>query len=158
MLSKAVALIPEDSAISHMEKLSLESEKSNAGKGQSDVSRALQNPGDLQFLLRIFQEQGRYKEALEILNDPRTGLTSSIGQSSWELVLAKVALHESCELWEVQWNECHELLRRANSLYDKDTDNTSGVNVGAFGNDWTIWAAFLKACSKTNTKELVGIL
>ncbi|MCJ1435963.1 hypothetical protein MMC27_005339 [Xylographa pallens] len=153
LLTKAVTLIPDDSASSRLGKLSLESEISNASKGQVDASRALQNPGDLLFLLRIYQSQGRDKEALDILNDPRTGLTSSVGRSSWELVLAKVALHESCELWELQWTECYEILRRASPSYSKDTEHTGGVNVGAFGNDWTIWAAFLKASSKIATLE-----
>ncbi|MCJ1394753.1 hypothetical protein MMC18_007633 [Xylographa bjoerkii] len=153
LLSKTLSLIPEDSSSSLLEKLTLGSDKSNANKGQIDALRALRNPGDLQFLLRIYRTQGRDKEALGILNDPRTGITSSIGRSSWELVLVKVALHESCELWEAQWTECHEILRRANPLYDKNTDTAGGVNVGAFGNDWTIWAAFLKASSKIGTKE-----
>ncbi|MCJ1404693.1 hypothetical protein MMC11_007919 [Xylographa trunciseda] len=153
LLTKALSLIPEDSSSFHMEKLSLGSQKSNASQGQIDTSRALQNPRELQFLLHIYQTQGRDKEALDILNDSRTGLTSSIGRSSWELVLAKVALNESCILWEEQYTECYELLRRANPSYDKSTDSAGGVNVGAFGNDWTIWAAFLKASSKIGTKE-----
>ncbi|MCJ1377257.1 hypothetical protein MMC17_000349 [Xylographa soralifera] len=153
LLTKALSLIPEDTPSSHLEKLSLESEKSGASKGQVDASRALQRPSDLLFLLRIYQIQGRDKEALEILNDPRTGLTSSIGRSSWELVLAKVALHESYGLWEAQWTECHEVLRRAGSSYNKDTDCAGGVKAGAYGSDWTIWKAFLKASSKIATIE-----
>ncbi|MCJ1287188.1 hypothetical protein MMC26_006536 [Xylographa opegraphella] len=162
LLTKALSSIPDDNMSSQLGNLSLESGKSNVNQGLVDASRALKNPGDLLFLLRIYQSQGRDKEALDILNNPRTGLTSSIGHSSWELVLAKVALNESCGLWEAQWRDCEDLLRGARPSYQKDPEYSGSVKVGTFGNDWTIWAAFLKASSKlasmdisTRTKEMI---
>ena len=131
------------------------SQQATDGKGFTDNSRAIRGPNDLQLLVEVYRHQGRYKEALSILNDPYVGISSKLGQSSWELIRERIKLYELSELWEELWQSCSDLLVRAGPTRDKSTGHTLPIDAGIFGNDWVVWAAMIRASSKIGTQEFV---
>ncbi|MCJ1471830.1 hypothetical protein MMC13_000471 [Lambiella insularis] len=154
LLAKAAALVPAEDIVPSLDVLSLGVPKPTNPKPSTDSSRALKTPSDLLLLTEIYKSQGREKEALAVLNDPRTGLASSIGQSSWELIREKILLNESCELWDTQWNECYDLLCKANSSQDKKADSIHDQENNTFLNDWAVWKALVTACLQIREKEI----
>jgi len=134
---------------------SLSSQKANSGNGAADSSRAIRGPDDLQLLVEVYRHQGRYKEALSILNDPDIGISSKLGQSSWELIRERIKLYELSELWEELWQSCCDLLLRAGPDGNKSAEHAQPVDAGMFGNDWVVWAAMIRASSKIRTQEFV---
>jgi hypothetical protein len=155
LLTDAVGLArnPEDDP-SNLDATS-SSQQANGKKRGADNSRAIQGPDDLQLLVEVYRQQGRYKEALSILNDPGIGISSKIGQSSWELLRERIILYELCESWEELWHSCFELLKRAGPDEDSNPELTQGIDAGMFGNDWVVWAALIKASSNIRTQEFV---
>ena len=152
-LEKAATLVPTDSLNRATANLSLESTRTNGAKENPDSSRALQNAGDLQLLVQVFRSQGRYKEALAILNEPHTGVSSPIGMSSWELIRERIMLYSLCNLWEDQWQNCHDLLMGASPVGNLNSPERSRLGVGKFGDDHTVWSELLHAHSEIRTAE-----
>lgn len=118
-------------------------------------SRAIQSPNDLQLLVEVYRYQGRYEDALSILNDPDIGISSKIGQSSWELLRERILLYQLCDSWDELWHSCFELLIRAGPDGDSSHELTHNIDAGIFGDDWVVWAALIKASSHIRTQEFV---
>ena len=152
---KAVTLVHTGLLKTTTEKLSLEPTRTNGAKENPDSSRALQNAGDLQLLVQVFRSQGRYKEALAILDDPHTGVGSPIGMSSWELIRERIMLYSLCNLWEEQWQNCYDLLMGASPVGSANTSEGSRPGVGKFGDDHMVWSELLNAHLGIRTKESV---
>jgi len=155
LLTDAVGLArkPEDGS-SNVD-ANLNSHQASLKKRGADNSRAIQGPNDLQLLVEVYRHQGRYEEALSILNDPDVGISSKIGQFSWELLRERINLYELCESWEELWHSCFELLIRAGPDEDPSPKLTQAIDAGMFGNDWVVWAALIKASSHIRTQEFV---
>ncbi|MCJ1247485.1 hypothetical protein MMC30_004699 [Trapelia coarctata] len=132
---------------------SLSTPQANGGKGASDKSRAIQGPDDLQLLVEVYQHQRRYQEAISILNDPDIGISSKLGQSSWELIRERIKLYELSESWEEVWQSCYDLLLRAGPDGNKSTEHVHFIDAGMFGNDWVVWTAMIRASTKIQTEE-----
>ena len=152
-LDKAAALVSTDSLNLATTKLSLESTRTNGAKENPDSSRALQNAGELQLLVQVFLSQGRYKEALAILNNPHTGISSPIGMSSWELIRERIKLYGLCNLWEEQWQNCYDLLMGASPSGNFDSQEVTHLGVGKFGDDYTVWLELIQAHLRIRTVE-----
>ena len=104
-------------------------------------------------LLEIYKSQGRYKEALVVLDDPRTGIGSKIAGNNWDLVRGKLDIMEASELWEEEWNYCSSLLQDARPDNLQNTNRTRSSIFGAIGDDWRVWTGLLTAASKLRTQE-----
>ena len=118
--------------------------------------RVLECAGDLHLLTTVYQSQGKYKEALDILNDDRIGLLSPIGANSWDLVREKIDLCQLNYSWEELWQFCRQLLLEA--VDDKESSNNNGgkrknLGFGKFGDDWKVWSAFIDAATSAETGE-----
>ena len=118
-------------------------------------SRALQNSDEVRLLVAIFRSQGKYKEALEILDGPQIGLVLKICAKSWELVLEKLELYALCELWEDQWRFCYNILLEAHGDDSFTPKANYRVGFGRFGDDWQIWEGLLAAAAKIDDTEYV---
>lgn len=155
LLSKAAADVPQEDLTADIKSIDLENSNIDGSKGSSNPPRTLHNSNDLRLLVRVFKSQGRYQEALDILNDPRTGLKSSIGANSWDLVLEKLDLQRQCEMWEEQWNFCHNLLADALPAEATYSEKHGPLGYGHFGDDWKVWDAIVTACQKIKTSKFV---
>ena len=124
-------------------------------KDRSKYVRALQCTGDVQLLVAIYRSQGRYAEAIAVLDDPRIGLGSRICGRSWDLVREKIELYALCELWENLWAFCRDILvdARADSLHDAEYSPRFGY--GVFGDDWKAWSGLMTASARIATTEFV---
>ncbi|KAL9031855.1 MAG: hypothetical protein Q9196_000169 [Gyalolechia fulgens] len=106
-------------------------------------SRILCTPGEIAFLLDVYESQGKREEALAILESDRTGLSSSIGKHSWDLILRKIQLSESMGRWLEQFRYSFGLLEDA--LPSNRRDSVHGL--GETGNSWSVWVAVLKVAA-----------
>lgn len=93
----------------------------------------------------MYRSQKRYEEALKVLDDPLTGITSQLGNNSWELVRQKIELFELCGRWQEEWEFCAELLIDAHPESLQETTRTSRHPFGKFGDDWKVWVGLLSA-------------
>lgn len=104
-------------------------------------SRVLCTPGDIAFLLDVYESQGKREEALAVLQSDRIGVSSRIGKHSWDLVLREIELSESVGVWLDQFKYCFTLLEDA-----LPTNSRHPVHgFGDTGNNWSVWVAILKA-------------
>lgn len=113
--------------------------------------RALNSLEDIFLLLNIYRSQERYAEAVKVLNNPLTGITSRLGNNSWELVRQKIELYELCEQWSEQWEFCAELLIDAHPDNLQNPSWSSRHPFGKFGDDWIVWVGLLLSSDMVNT-------
>lgn len=97
--------------------------------------------------------QGKYEEALGVLQDPGKGFGSPIGKSSWTLVLLLLELLGLCGQIERQWSLCQHILRGAISQTQQSNSDGDTINFGARGDDWTIWSTLISAADKMRTRN-----
>ena len=122
-----------------------------------DSGRVLESEEDLLLLLRIYKDQGKYREGLNILDDTQKGFASPIGKCSWDLAMQMIELHGLCENWEFQYHICHEILQESRpSMFNCETSG-SKLAFGNRGDDWKVWITLVAAAGKLlNSKpELV---
>ncbi|KAL8999299.1 MAG: hypothetical protein Q9169_001844 [Polycauliona sp. 2 TL-2023] len=103
--------------------------------------RVIRTLDDIAFLLDIYESQGKYEEAVSILESDRTGIRSSIGKRSWKLVTSKIRLLGSARRWLDQFKFCSELLEDASPINDKPSVH----GFGKLGNDGYVWNALVNA-------------
>lgn len=118
------------------------------GEDPPAPARAINTEEDLYLLLRVFESQGRYSEALERLEDPRTGLTSDYSKNSWELARQIIRFHELDEQWEGLWLTCQEILERVPPQFSKPSTPATRFNFGLLGDDWLVWDGLVTGCER----------
>lgn len=110
---------------------------------------------DLLLLVRVYQAQGNYGEAISIVEDARAGSITGIGKNQWELVRKLIDLFESANRWEELFSLCDRLLDEAQQEIAQRMFEASGYPFGSQGDDWKVWQGLIKAASKISTRELV---
>ena len=126
--------------------------KSNS-KSVSKAIRAVQSSDDIRLLVAIYRCQGKYRDALTVLDDPMIGLGSKLGGKSWDLAREKIELLELCELWQELWQLCEHLLLDARSDNFESAGKAPNMGFGAFGNDWKVWKGLVTASAKMRNRE-----
>ena len=121
-----------------------------------DVSQGSDSPGrvihtldELQLLLGIYRNQGLWDQALEVLDSPYIGITSPVGQNSWELMRIKIELLELCHKSEELQGLCEKILTDAKEINLEDPNYKPNFSFGKLGDDWKIWAALLFVARNT---------
>ena len=117
------------------------------------TGRVLMSQEDLLLLSRVYKGQGKYEDALFILENPQTGWSSSIGHRSWEVLLQVVELQGLCGQWERQWHTCQDILQGARPSSVEEKASGSELMFGSRGDDWKIWNALVVAASKLGTTD-----
>ncbi|KAI4147842.1 MAG: hypothetical protein LQ341_001715 [Variospora aurantia] len=112
-------------------------------KKELKSGRVLRTPGDVAFLLDVFESQGKWKEAIAVLESRRTGIKSRIGKRSWDLVLRKFQLLEYVGEWLDQFKYSSTLLADACAANSRLQIH----GFGEFGNNWSTWVAMLRAAA-----------
>ena len=111
--------------------------------------RALKTDQDLLLLLEVYIAQQKYSEALEILEDPRTGFVSHLSQNKWEIARYMIGLYELSGKWKSEWDLCSAILVNARpDVFDKIDDDSTRYNFGELGDDWRVWDGLVTACGK----------
>ncbi|KAI4120089.1 MAG: hypothetical protein LQ345_000045 [Seirophora villosa] len=105
--------------------------------------RVLRTPSDIAFLVDVFESQGKWREAIAMLDNERMGIKSRIGKRSWDLVLRKFRLLGYLGEWPDQFKYSSALLEDART--EKSRLQVHGF--GEFGNDWSTWVAMLRAAA-----------
>ncbi|KAG8525466.1 uncharacterized protein KY384_009110 [Bacidia gigantensis] len=121
--------------------------------GKINTGRVITTQEDLLLLLRVYKDQGKYQEALDILEDPQRGFASSIGKSSWELVLEMLDFQGLCNKWESQWCNCLDILKGSRPSKFRSQESKLQFSFGERGDDWKIWKTFITATSKLTTDQ-----
>lgn len=104
-------------------------------------------------MLRVYRSQGKHKEALEVLIDPRTGINSRVGRSSWELVRELIELYALTERWSEEWLFCSKLLQDAQPDNLRNTFRPTHCDYGKFGDDWKVWAGLVDAAHQIGSER-----
>ncbi|KAL8874685.1 MAG: hypothetical protein Q9174_000025 [Haloplaca sp. 1 TL-2023] len=103
--------------------------------------RVLRTAGDLTLLLDVYESQGKYDEALDVLEDPRTGIHSKVAGRSFSFVLRMVKLLAASKRWKTLFKFCFEVLY--DGRLDKKRPDLHGF--GETGNDWAVWVGLYQA-------------
>ena len=113
----------------------------------------LESLEDLLLLLRVYRSQGKFEDALKILDDGRTGIFSPLGKKDWQLVRQKIELLELSGQWQKMWCFCSKLLD--DSYPEKLLGNPAAPNFvfGSVGDDWVVWTGLINATNRIRTKE-----
>ena len=121
---------------------------------QNDIAgRTLASHDDLTVLIEIYQRQAKYGEALQVLQSPKTGLTSHIGKSSWPSMLQMVELQGLCGDFESQWILSYDTLRAAHPGAIGTAPSGKDSTFGSLGDDWRIWSSLvIAALNLSSTK------
>ena len=119
----------------------------------SSSGRVLANLEELLLLLRVYRSQGKLEEALKILDDGHTGISSSLGNRDWQLVRQKIELLELSGQWQQMWCFCSKLLD--DSYPEKLLGNSTAPNFvfGSVGDDWAVWTGLITATNRICTEE-----
>ncbi|KAL9605137.1 MAG: hypothetical protein Q9219_000071 [cf. Caloplaca sp. 3 TL-2023] len=117
--------------------------------------RAPRTPGELAFLLDVYESQGKRREALAVLESRKTSVLSIVESRSWDLALRKIQLFEHLGCWLEQFEYCSALLEGA--IPNSNSPPIQGF--GEIGNNWSVWVATLRSVTnlqdcKINTKDL----
>ena len=117
-------------------------------------ARALKTEQDLLLLVEVYTAQLKYSEALAVLEDPRTGFSSHLTRSKWDIARQMIGLYELSENWKGQWDMCSAILVNARpDIFDKMTDESAIFDFGQLGDDWRVWEGLVTACEKLNTNS-----
>ena len=153
LLSKALADTPRDEGLPEgMSKPDTTAARTRF-KGQvNPLSPTIQTSSDIEFLVKVYTDQGKDKEILAVFeDDARTGLGSITGNGVWELVRCKIELLIKCERWQDLYSLCITLISDAKAeLLDISTQERK-MKFGALGDDWLVWKALIRATSKVRT-------
>ncbi|KAL8813455.1 MAG: hypothetical protein Q9200_000252 [Gallowayella weberi] len=103
--------------------------------------RVLRTVDDIVFLLDVYESEGKYEEAIAVLDSDATGIHSTIGKQSWKLVTSKIRLLGLANRLLDQYRYCFELLEDATPA--KDQPQVHGF--GALGNDGYVWTSLIDA-------------
>lgn len=106
--------------------------------------RAIQTAEELLLLVKIFESQGCYAEALRILDSEHLGIGSRIAQNDWSFVRAKLLTLEKAEKW-------NESLTFARALLARPDDDTAAKDSILETDDWAVWKLFVSATKKINS-------
>ena len=119
----------------------------------SKSTRAMNNLEDLLLLVRVYRAQGKYSEAAAIIRDSRTGMESSHGRNSWELVRQLIELLELSHQWLELWQLCQQLLVDARDKFIERRSHLRHYPFGELGDDWKVWQALITASSNSGSQE-----
>ena len=105
--------------------------------------RVLLSSEDLLLLLRVYKDQGKIQEALNILQAEGKGLLSTVGQNSWEIFLQLLDLCGLNGLWDRQMRSSQDVL--VSSFEAKSTEERPNreLTFGERGDDWAVWKSFV---------------
>ena len=118
-------------------------------KNSSAASKSIETQGELDLLVEIFLQNGKYKELLSILDDDtRTGLCSRIGNTSGTLK-DKIEVLRYCREWKGLQELCSQLLQPLTAT----PESRSKSSLGQLADDWGIWQAYLEASLQISESE-----
>ena len=117
----------------------------------SALGRQIESFQDREFLLQVYEAQGRFVEAGKFLEDSRIGIESLVGTSKWELLLHRMDLLETTEQWATLRQVSHTILDESLLL-----DNTGiRYGFGQLGDDWKSWQMLIRANAMDNPTKSV---
>ena len=119
-------------------------------KGLGKSAWAIATSEDLSLLVRIYREQGRYKEAFQFL-DSMMSSTFRPGKENWEHSRQFIELASLTQHWKGLWEFCLGVLQDARRAL-KEPSNTSS-HWGKLGDDWKAWDGLVEASSELGTSE-----
>jgi N-terminal acetyltransferase B complex non-catalytic subunit len=108
--------------------------------------RAIQTAEELLLLIKIFESQGRYAEAVHILDSKNLGIKSRIAQNDWSFVRAKLLSLERAG----KWNESLEFVRTMLTLPEDDAAARVTIQER---DDWAVWSLMVLATEKIGDPE-----
>ncbi|KAL8808349.1 MAG: hypothetical protein Q9182_000169 [Xanthomendoza sp. 2 TL-2023] len=106
--------------------------------------RVLRTVDDIVFLLDVYESEGKYEEAIAVLDSHATGVKSTVGKQSWRLVTSKIRLLGLANRLLDQYKYCFELLEDARPANDQPQVH----GFGALGNDGYVWTSLIDAALK----------
>lgn len=109
--------------------------------------RAIQTAEELFLLIKIYDQQGHYKDIVELLNSQHLGVNSRIAQNDWSFVTAKLANLEKAGLWDEGLAYASELLSLPDHLAESEKISASQEEK----DDWQVWRLLLTAAEKLQT-------
>ncbi|KAL8789864.1 MAG: hypothetical protein Q9213_000932 [Squamulea squamosa] len=118
-------------------------EATSLGQDQKGLrnGRVIRTLDDISFLLDVYRSQGKYEEAIAVLESDHTGINSRIGRRSWKLVAWKIRLLGLAQRWLDQYKFCFELLEDASPVGGKPQVH----GFGKMGNDGCVWTALVNS-------------
>ena len=141
--------VNEKLALAHLAKAA----KATASGVSPTNGLRLDSTQDLLLLMRAYNSRGRFKEALEILDDERTGIASQLGNNNWQLVRHRIGLLYETGQRQAMWHFCAKLL---DDSYPEVLLTDPSVPILAFGragDDWSVWAGLIAATVLIDTEE-----
>lgn len=111
--------------------------------------RAIQTAEELFLLIKIYDQQGRHKDIVDMLNSQHLGVNSRIGQNDWSFVTAKLENLEKAGLWEQGLVFTKELLKLPDQLANGEKLSASQEEK----DDWQVWNLLLAAAEKIQKEE-----
>lgn len=121
--------------------------------GPSNNGLVLQTLEDLLLLLRVYRSQSKFKEALQVLDDDRTGIFSRFGNKDWQLVRQKIELLELSGQWQDLWQFCRSVLSDSHPKKILQDPVSSHVAFGRVGDDWATWTGLITAANQIRNDE-----
>ncbi|KAM5438271.1 hypothetical protein MferCBS31731_005132 [Microsporum ferrugineum] len=132
MISKAAGSVPTDP------------------KDLLSIPRAIQTAEELFLLIKIYENQSRNDELVEILNSKHLGVTSRIAQNEWLFVTNKLSAIEKSGLWNQAVSFTKELL----TLDDSVTADSKPNSKVEERDDWKVWNLLLLATRKLEKQDI----
>ena len=142
MCAKAAADVPSaDSTVGRSSRLYHARDPDTETNKELSNGRVLRTADDLALLLDVYESQGKYDEALDVLEDPRTGINSKIAGHSFSFVLRMMGFLVASRRWKALFKFCFQM------LYDgrRDKKKADLHGFGETGNDWAVWEGLYQA-------------
>ena len=127
--------------------------KAVVAEGPSSSGLVLENLEDLLLLVRVYRSQNKFKEALNVLDDDRTGIISRIGNKEWQLLRQKVELFALSGQWQDMWQLCRTILSGSHSRTLVQESTPLGSAFRKVGDDWMIWNGLVNAASQIHSEK-----
>lgn len=124
---------------------------SESSGGVLSSGRQIQTFEDRYLLLRVYRAQGKYKEAIDMLENHRIGMGSVSGGCRWELAGQYMDLLEKQENWIQLHTVCRHILAESRETSHADPQ----YDFAELGNDWKTWQMFIQASTKDDSLRSV---
>lgn len=117
-----------------------------------NAGRYLKTFEDLSLLLRVYQAQGRYAEAISVLKDKEYGMSGQSSRNIWECARQLMDLLELDGQWTELLALCRLILNNARD-HRRGPSGSLQYGLGKLGNDWKTWQMLVRANNSANTLE-----
>lgn len=115
------------------------------------AGRDIHKPEDLFLLLRIYRAQGKYDDAMKVIDTAQQKKMAPILANNWEVARQMIELTVLAQQWGKLFSYCSDILVDSFRA-PLEPSSAQAIRWGRLGDDWKVWQALLTANESINSE------